>query len=595
MYSSSPSLSLSRQKIKKIGLILGPSLFFIILLLPIGGNETNGIRDNAGKNSSGINGNINDTGTTDQNNDNNHSSASLSFPAKLVLAITFWMAVWWITEAIPIYITALMPLILFPSLSLTELGQTAANYADRVIFLFLGGFILAKAVEKTQLHKRFALNILNVFGTNPKYVVAAFMLVTGILSGWMSNTATTMLMLPIAAAVISQIGVNRDIKKDSTDRDRDNSRFGLCLMLSIAYSASIGGMATLIGTPPNAILASLSKSMIDTGISFGEWLLIGLPISGISLVVAWIYMVHVGVKITDLKSIDKGKEIIKDKLNKIGKITKDEKTVAAVFAATATAWITRGLIWGDFAPMVDDSTIAITAAFSLFLIPSKSSQRDLTSSAHSSKSPSSSLSSSTTSSFDKGFDGNNKTDDVIEDTNSEVKGNADAKGEENVSNGKRILDWDTAVTIPWGVLLLLGGGLALAHAFTTTGLDGWISNQLLFVGNLDYILIVLVIVAVGVLSSEIISNTATAALLIPIAVSLSSSISIDPLLLMVPLTIATSFGFIMPVGTPPNAIVFGSGYVTAPKMAKAGFPLDVIGIIMVTLLSTVMVPLIWGK
>lgn len=594
MYSSSPSLSLSRQKIKKIGLILGPSLFFIILLLPIGGNETNGIRDNAGKNSSGINGNINDTGTTDQNNDNNHSSASLSFPAKLVLAITFWMAVWWITEAIPIYITALMPLMLFPSLSLTELGQTAANYADRVIFLFLGGFILAKAVEKTQLHKRFALNILNVFGTNPKYVVAAFMLVTGILSGWMSNTATTMLMLPIAAAVISQIGVNRDIKKDSTDRDRDNSRFGLCLMLSIAYSASIGGMATLIGTPPNAILASLSKSMIDTGISFGEWLLIGLPISGISLVVAWIYMVHVGVKITDLKSIDKGKEIIKDKLNEIGKITKDEKTVAAVFAATATAWITRGLIWGDFAPMVDDSTIAITAAFSLFLIPSKSSQRDLTSSAHSSKSPSS-LSSSTTSSFDKGFDGNNKTDDVIEDTNREVKGNADAKGEENVSNGKRILDWDTAVTIPWGVLLLLGGGLALAHAFTTTGLDGWISSQLLFVGNLDYILIVLVIVAVGVLSSEIISNTATAALLIPIAVSLSSSISIDPLLLMVPLTIATSFGFIMPVGTPPNAIVFGSGYVTAPKMAKAGFPLDVIGIIMVTLLSTVMVPLIWGK
>lgn len=594
MYSSSPSLSLSRQKIKKIGLILGPSLFFIILLLPIGGNETNGIKDNAGKNNSEINGNINDTGTTDQNNDNNHSSASLSFPAKLVLAITFWMAVWWITEAIPIYITALMPLILFPSLSLTELGQTAANYADRVIFLFLGGFILAKAVEKTQLHKRFALNILNVFGTNPKYVVAAFMLVTGILSGWMSNTATTMLMLPIAAAVISQIGVNRDIKKDSTDRDRDNSRFGLCLMLSIAYSASIGGMATLIGTPPNAILASLSKSMIDTGISFGEWLLIGLPISGISLVVAWIYMVHVGVKITDLKSIDKGKEIIKDKLNEIGKITKDEKTVAAVFAATATAWITRGLIWGDFAPMVDDSTIAITAAFSLFLIPSKSSQRDLTSSAHSSKSPSS-LSSSTTSSFDKGFDGNNKTDDVIEDTNREVKGNADAKGEENVSNGKRILDWDTAVTIPWGVLLLLGGGLALAHAFTTTGLDGWISSQLLFVGNLDYILIVLVIVAVGVLSSEIISNTATAALLIPIAVSLSSSISIDPLLLMVPLTIATSFGFIMPVGTPPNAIVFGSGYVTAPKMAKAGFPLDVIGIIMVTLLSTVMVPLIWGK
>jgi solute carrier family 13 (sodium-dependent dicarboxylate transporter), member 2/3/5 len=589
------SISLSREQTKKIGLVLGPILFLVILFLPIGGNNNN---DNSSINNSTNNRTESiDTNTVTTN-------TSLSFSAKLVLAITIWMATWWITEAIPIYVTALLPLILFPSLSITGLGDTAANYADRIIFLFLGGFILAKAVEKTQLHRRFALNILKVFGTTPKYIVAAFMLVTGILSGWMSNTATTMLMLPIAAAVISQIGIgrggriqegqeverrssnksnthqeqnpndninnNKNIVKDieNLEEEKPNeqqSRFGLCLMLSIAYSASIGGMATLIGTPPNAIFTSLSKSMLDIDISFGQWLLIGIPISGISLIVAWFYMVHLGVKITDIKSIDREKEIIKRKIKEIGKITKDEKIVAAVFIATATAWVTRGVLWGDLVPMVDDSTIAIAAAFSLFLIPSSSKSKSLS------------------------INDEKQNSDFIQNNND--KNNFHEKQQDKSS---RIMNWETAVTIPWGVLILIGGGLALAHAFTETGLDKWISNQLLFVENLNYILIVLVIVALGVFFSEIASNTASAALLIPIAVSLASSISIDPLLLMVPLTIATSFGFIMPVGTPPNAIVFGSKYVTAPKMAKAGFPLDIISIIMITILTTIMVPLVFG-
>jgi sodium-dependent dicarboxylate transporter 2/3/5 len=430
------------------------------------------------------------------------------------------------------------------------------------------------------------------------------MLVTGILSGWMSNTATTMLMLPIAAAVISQIGIGggrvekrqheerrnissegnnqeqnfnnnkniiRDIENLEQEPSEQQSRFGLCLMLSIAYSASIGGMATLIGTPPNAIFASLSKSMLDIDISFGQWLLIGIPISGISLIVAWFYMVHLGVKITDIKSIGKEKEIIKRKIKEIGKITKDEKIVACVFIATAIAWVTRGILWGDLVPMVDDSTIAIAAAFSLFLIPSASKSKV--------KSNSKSLpinDKKQNSDFTRNYNGDN---------NFQIK---------QQDKSSRIMNWETAVTIPWGVLILIGGGLALAHAFTETGLDQWISNQLLFVENLNYILIVLVIVAIAIFFGEIASNTASAALLIPIAVSLASSISIDPLLLMVPLTIATSFGFIMPVGTPPNAIVFGSKYVTAPKMAKAGFPLDIIGIILVTVLTTIMVPRIYG-
>jgi solute carrier family 13 (sodium-dependent dicarboxylate transporter), member 2/3/5 len=597
-------ISISREQTNKIGLVLGPILFFVILFLPIDGNDSN---------SSNSSSNINNS-----SNSSEFVTSTLSFSAKLVLATTIWMATWWITEAIPIYITALLPLIIFPSLNITGLGDTAANYADRIIFLFLGGFILAKAVEKTQLHRRFALNILKVFGTTPKYIVAAFMLVTGILSAWMSNTATTMLMLPIAAAVISQIGIGKEKKfknninknnnksynqkensnynkndrkntvKD-TDTDIQNieeqepseqqSRFGLCLMLSIAYSASIGGLATLIGTPPNAIFASLSKSILDIDISFGQWLLIGMPISGISLIVAWLYMVHLGVKITDIKSIGQEKEIIKRKIKEIGKITKDEKIVAGVFIATATAWMTRGLLWGDLVPMVDDSTIAIAAAFSLFLIPSSKPTY-----------PSSSVPPLLTSTSSSAPVPNKKIDNDF----SENK-NINSSKVQSQNKFLRILDWETAVTIPWGVLILIGGGLALAHAFTETGLDEWISNQLLFVENLNYILIVLVIVALGVFFSEIASNTASAALLIPITVSLASSISIDPLLLMVPLTIATSYGFIMPVGTPPNAIVFGSKYVTAPKMAKAGFPLDIIGIIMITVLTTIMVPWIFGE
>jgi sodium-dependent dicarboxylate transporter 2/3/5 len=464
------------------------------------------------------------------------------------------MGTWWITEAIPIYVTALIPLVIFPSLNITELGQTSASYADRVVFLFLGGFILAKAVEKSNLHSRFALNILKVFGTDPKYIVAAFMVVTGFLSAWMSNTATTMLMLPIAAAVIS-IFQNK----------YDQHRFAVCLMLSVAYSASLGGMATLIGTPPNAILASLSKSITDIDISFGQWLLVGLPISGISLAVAWLYMIRFGAKITDIKSIIEEKDLILKKLSSLGRINRDEKLVTAVFVATAIAWVTRGLLWKDALPMVDDSTIVIMAAISLFLLPSV---------------------------FPNGNNNNSpgiNKEESIEDDDSNIKG---GQKKNNNSNAK-LLDWNSAVKIPWGVLLLIGGGLALANAFTTTGVDRWIAQQLIFLGGMHYLILILAIVSITIFSGEIISNTATAALMIPISASLATTLDLDPILLMVPITLATSYGFIMPVGTPPNAIVFASGHVTVAKMAKAGFPLDIIGIIIVSALSSILVPLIW--
>ena len=542
---------INRQQAKRIGLFLGPILFLVVLFSPI--------------------------------------AQDLPWEARIVLASTFWMGSWWITEAIPIYVTALMPLIIFPSLNVTNLGETSANYADRIVFLFLGGFILAKGVEKSDLHRRFALNMLKIFGTNPKYIVASFMMVTGFLSGWMSNTATTMLMLPIAAAVISQF-------KNKQDRDK----FGLCLMLSVAYSASIGGMSTLIGTPPNAILSSLSSSLADVEVTFGQWLIIGLPISAISLVVAWLYMINFGVNIRGIKRVAEEKGMIGKKLSEMGRITGDEILVAGVFAATAAAWITRGLLWQDLLPMVDDSTIAIVAAISLFLIPSISSNRTGHKKGNRDNNIEQAQEVKKGGNSDSSRTNQKETDndDYDDDRNQDFTqiNNKDEFGETRNGNNSsaRLMDWKTAVTIPWGVILLIGGGLALANAYTATGLDEWIAEQLVFLQGLNYLLVIFVIVAVAIVASEIVSNTASAALLIPISASLAVSLGIDPLLLMIPLTIATSFGFVMPVGTPPNAIVFASGYVTVPKMARAGLPLDIIGIVLVTALTTLLVPLIWS-
>ena len=541
---------INRQQAKRIGLFLGPILFFVVLFSPI--------------------------------------AQDLPWEARIVLASTFWMGSWWITEAIPIYVTAIMPLVIFPSLNVTDLGETSANYADRIVFLFLGGFILAKAVEKSNLHRRFALNMLKIFGTNPKYIVASFMMVTGFLSGWMSNTATTMLMLPIAAAVISQF-------KNKQDRDK----FGLCLMLSVAYSASIGGMSTLIGTPPNAILSSLSSSLADVQVTFGEWLIIGLPISAISLVVAWLYMINFGVNIRGIKRVAEEKGMIGKKLSEMGRITGDEILVAGIFAATATAWITRGLLWQDLLPMVDDSTIAIVAAISLFLIPSISSNRTGHKKGNRDNNIEQAQEVKKSGNSDSSRTNKKETDDDYDDDRNQdftPINKKDEFGETRNGNNSsaRLMDWKTAVTIPWGVILLIGGGLALANAYTATGLDEWIAGQLMFLQGVNYLLVIFVIVAVAIFTSEIVSNTASAALLIPISASLAVSLGIDPLLLMIPLTIATSFGFVMPVGTPPNAIVFASGYVTVPKMARAGLPLDIIGIVLVTALTTLLVPLIWS-
>lgn len=451
----------------------------------------------------------------------------LSQEGRIVLGLALWMAAWWVTAAIPIYATALLPIAVLPATGALQLVDVVVPYADRIIFLFMGGLLLAKAVEKSGAHKRFALGIVSLFGTKPKYVVAGFMVVTGVLSAWMSNTATAMVMIPIAAAVVALV-----------PDEKQRSRFGVCLILAVAYSASLGGMATLVGTPPNAVFASLSKSLLDADVSFVQWMAIGVPASALSLFVAWLYMVHVGARVDGVVMAG-GRELVRKMLAGLGKMSGQEKAAVALFGAAAVAWITRGLVWGHLAPGIDDSVIAIGAAMLAFMMPAK--PRD-----------------------------------------------------EPEQKRKPLLDWEAASKIPWGVLILVGGGLSLAGAFSATGVDAWLAGNLAFLGGMHYLVIVLIIAGVTIFISEMISNTATVALIIPIAASLSGTLGIDPMLLMVPVTVATAYGFMMPVGTPPNAIAFASGYVTAPKMARVGIVLDVIGIMLVTVITAILVPLIWS-
>jgi len=522
----------SEKLIKTIGIFLGPLLFLLIIFIPLP-----------------------------------QINEDLSFASKIVLAVTIWMAVWWITECAPIYVTALLPLILFPGLKVTTFTETSVNYADSIIFLFVGGFLLAKAVERSNLHKRFAYKILKLFGTDPKFVVLSFMLVTWFLGAWMSNTATAILMLPIALAVISLI----------KDKDKHH-KFIVCLLLAVAYSANISGVSTLIGTPPNAIFASLAESMLGIEVSFGQWMLLGLPISAVSLVVLWLYLIRFGSKITDINTdMFEKKDVMTKELKSLGPISRDEKIVALVFFITIIAWVTRGLIWKDITPMIDDSMIAIAASISLFLIPSvrgkKLNDRK--------KDDKESVDfESLTPKYEQPTEKSLQDDKVIYDHDTQIS--------------SKLLDWKSATTIPWGVLILIGGGLALANGFTSTGLGDWIAQQLNFLEGATYLVILFIFVMLAILPSEMISNTATAALLLPIAASLASSMGLNPILLMAPIAIATSYGFIMPVGTPPNAIVHSTGSLTTREMARAGIPLDLISIFLVTALTSILVPLVFG-
>ncbi|MBP88443.1 MAG: anion transporter [Planctomycetaceae bacterium] len=444
-------------------------------------------------------------------------------PAQATAAIAVLMAVWWMTEAVPLPITSLLPLILFPLTGVLDLNEAAPPYANKFIFLFLGGFMIARAVEKWNLHRRIALFTVLGAGTQPTRLIAGFMIATAGLSMWISNTASTVMMLPIGMSLVAL--VTEHLKKDSNS-GHSGTNFATCMMLGIAYSASIGGLATLVGTPTNLFLAGFTDDH-NIELSFSRWMLFATPLSIVLLFLAWILLTRVVFPIR-VREIPGGRALISQELAAMGRMSRGEWVVLCVFALTATAWVLREPITKSETLVaalpvlgkMNDTIIALIGACSLFLIP------------------------------------------------------IDAK------RGEFALDWDTAVKIPWGVLLLFGGGFCLAEAVKTSGLAQWIGEGVSQL-NLSPLLLMILVTTLVVFLTELTSNTPTAATFLPILFGVAQGMNVDPMLLLVPATLAATCAFMLPVATPPNAIVFGSGHIEIRSMAKAGVWLNILSIVLI--------------
>lgn len=438
------------------------------------------------------------------------------------------MAIWWATEAVPIAVTALIPLVAFPLLGVTTIQDTAAPYANKVIFLFLGGFIVAYTMQRWNLHRRIALNVLQLFGSNGKSLVAGFMFSSAVLSMWVMNTSTTMMLLPIAVSIISVI--HKSVHS-LDDKARDD--FQYALLLGVAYGATIGGMATLVGTLPNAMLAGFMLETYGTEIDFARWMMIGVPLAIVMLPLAWLALTRWAFTVNFETSVD-GKVALEQMRDELGRMTVPEIRVSIVFSILVIAWVGRpvfSLLPGLSA--LDDSGIAMAGAIALFLIPS-----------------------------------GDKTDPLL-------------------------IRWQYVERLPWNVLLLFGGGLTLASAVSRSGLAEWIGNSLQSLTALPLIGLVVIAASMIILLTEFTSNTATTATFLPIVGAVAVAASIDPIVLAVPVTLAASCAFMLPVATPPNAIVFGSGMLTIPKMIRAGIVLNLIGVVVVSLAATVLAPLVF--
>lgn len=447
-----------------------------------------------------------------------------------LVAVAALMVIWWITEAIPIAATSLLPLVLFPLTGVGSMKVAAAPYANSTIFLFMGGFMLAGAMERWNLHRRIALSIVSRTGTCRHHIVGGFMLATAFLSMWVSNTATTVMMLPIAISVIGLL--NDDDNGDGT------RRFALSLMLGVAYAASIGGIATLIGTPPNALLAGAMRETYGYDLGFGRWMLIGVPISVVMLGISWLLLTRLSIRLPRTE-VPGARETIQAYVRDLGPMTRAEIAVGCVFASAAGLWIARAWLQ-QYIPGLDDAGIAIGAALLLFLLPAWVG-RD--------------------------------------------------------ASGSRIalLDWTTAVKLPWGVLLLFGGGLSLAAAVVETGLDAWIGGLIGgFAGGIPILLLVAIVSAIILLLTEFTSNTATAATFLPLLAALSETIGQNPLMLAVPAAISASMAFMLPVATPPNALVFSSGRVTIPQMLREGSLHNIAALIVLCTLGYLLLTTVFG-
>ena len=476
------------------GLLLGPLLFVLILLLPL--------------------------------------PADMPAPALKMAAVVSLMAVWWSTEATPIAATALLPIVLLPMLGVMSTAETTLSYANHLIYLFMGGFLIAVTIQKWQLHRRIAMHTIRFVGVSPNRVILGFMVATAFLSMWISNTATTMMMLPIGLAVINQLNTlyqDQPAPAETPDHDR---HFGIALMLGIAYSASIGGVATLIGTPPNAILAGIAEQTYGLRISFVDWMIFGLPLSLLMLAVTWFYLTRLAFP-TRITTLPGAKQLISQELAQLGPVTREERWVLIVFLSVSAAWIVRGLVDIPALEMVSDASIAMAGALLLFIIPSNFRKREF------------------------------------------------------------LLDWKTAVGIPWEIIILFGGGFALAHGFDQSGLSQWIADQLTILAGVPLLILIAAVTLTVIFLTEVTSNTATATIMIPVMGALAITMGMHPYALMVPAAIAASYAFMLPVATPPNAIVFSSKYITIPQMVKAGFWLNLVSALLISLLVLFGLPLIW--
>ena len=472
---------------KKAGLFLGPILFFIILYLPF---------------------------------------EIVSEKGDSVIAVAIWMVIWWITEAVSISVTALLPLLLFPFLKIMEIGEVGANYGSPIIFLFFGGFVLALALEKVNLHKRIALSIIKVTGTTPNKVVLGFMIATASLSMWISNTATTVVMLPIAMSVIGLL-VN-----DADGFTKNDRNFALSVMLGIAFSANAGGVATVIGTPPNSVMIGLLENEYNIEISFLKWMVIGVPFSALLIWIIYIVLVKWMYPNKQLK-FTASKEVINDELKKLGPMNGKEKMVLAIFGVTVFLWIFRTVINGIFPALkLNDTMISIMAAIAMFSIPY------------------------------------------------------------NLKKGDFIIEWKDTQKLAWGILILFGGGLALAKGMSVSGIVDMVSGAIAN-SEISILFTAILLITLMLFMTELMSNVALIAVLAPVVAGIAIGLDLPILYLLIPVTIASSCAFMLPMATPPNAIVFASGYIKVSEMARVGIILNIIAVVLLVLMFQFIIPLLF--
>ncbi|KAA2315184.1 DASS family sodium-coupled anion symporter [Pseudooceanicola sediminis] len=461
---------------------------------------------------------------------------SLPFAGRAAAGCALWMAIWWMTEAVPIPVTSLLPLVLFPLFGIGTFGQVSAPYANAVVFLVLGGVILGLATERSNLHRRVALRTIQMVGTRPDQIVLGMMIASAFISAWISNTATAVIMVPIGASILKLV---RDL-----DREKGVDRkFAAALMLGIAYGVTIGSTATLVGQPPTALMAAYLMDQQDYLMGFAQWMMIGVPFAVVMLAIAWVLLTKVVYR-SDLRELPGGAALIRREVEGLGPMSKAEARVSLIFLGAIFFWVVVPLISkiafvGDALPFlggISSSQVAMTAAVACFVV--SSGQRD--------------------------------------------------------ANGRPValLTWDAARDIPWGLLLLFGGGLSLSAAFTLTGLSGWIGAQVGSLGDMPPLVVLIVAAVVGLGLTELTSNTATAAAFFPIMGSVAVGIGIDPLIMTAVMTLAVCSAYMLPVATPSNAVAFGSGEVSIKQMVRAGVWLNMISLVVIFVLIETLVPMV---